>query len=122
MVLVDMQIALGVQLDIHKAVLGKLLQHMVEKADPRGDAGRAGTVEIDGGADAGLLGGAVDLGAAHETTASSGSVAEQRCEAGFLSGRGRQRQLCDALGRRRGRSRSLNPRPLSLMSREHDQT
>jgi hypothetical protein len=83
---------------------------MVEKADPRGDAGRAGTVEIDGGADAGLLGGAVDLGAAHETTASSGSAAEQRREAAFLSGTGWQRQLCDALGRRRVEKPELEPK------------
>src|SRR5262249_40118071 len=44
MVLVDMQIAFRVQFDIDETVPGKLLQHMVEEADPGDNASSTGAV------------------------------------------------------------------------------
>ena len=59
-VLVDMEIALGLQRDVDQGVAGQLLDHMVEEADPGRDLVGAGPVEIDGGRDRGLLGPARD--------------------------------------------------------------
>ena len=58
--LVDMQIALGLQRNVDQRMPGELLDHVVEEADPGRDVVGAGAVEIDGGRDRGLLGAAVD--------------------------------------------------------------
>ncbi len=63
-VIVDVQVALGAQGDVDQAVAAQLLQHVVEEADAGLDVVLAGAVEIDGGGDARLLGGARHVGAA----------------------------------------------------------
>ena len=55
-VLVDMQIALGLERNVDQRVAGELLDHVVEEADPGRDLVGPGPVEIDGGRDRGLLG------------------------------------------------------------------
>src|SRR6266478_3560900 len=47
MVKIDVQIALGVQRDVDEAVLGQLLEHVVEKTDPGRDLRGTAAVEID---------------------------------------------------------------------------
>ena len=59
---VDVQVALGLERDVDQGVAGELLQHVVEEADAGRDVIGAGAVEIDGGLDLGLLGGALDGG------------------------------------------------------------
>ena len=51
---------LRLQRDVDQAVLGELLEHVVEKADAGRDLGRAGAVEIDPALDPRLLGVALD--------------------------------------------------------------
>ncbi len=63
-VLVDMQVALGLQRDVDQRVPRELLDHVVEEADPGRDVIGAGAVEIDGRRDRGLLGAALDRGGA----------------------------------------------------------
>ncbi len=59
-VLIDMQIALGLEGNVDQGVAGELLDHMVEEADAGRDLVGAGAVEIDGGGDRGFLGPALD--------------------------------------------------------------
>ena len=51
---------LACSVEVDQAVLGQLLQHVVEKADAGRDLGRAGAVEIDPALDPRLLGVALD--------------------------------------------------------------
>ena len=60
-VVVDVQVALGLDRHVDQRVARKLLQHMVEEADAGGDIEAAGAVDIDGDRDRGLLGLAADL-------------------------------------------------------------
>ena len=64
-VLVDMEVALGVDRQVDQAVAGDLVQHVVEEADAGLDPALAGAVEVDGDRDVGFLGFARDGGAAH---------------------------------------------------------
>ena len=59
-VLIDMEIALGLERDVDQGVPRKLLDHMVEEADAGRDLEGAGPIEIDTGRDRGLLGAALD--------------------------------------------------------------
>ena len=63
--IVDVQVALGLDREVDQAVAGDLVEHVVEEADAGGDLGRAGAVEVDVDLDRGLLGLALDRGAAH---------------------------------------------------------
>src|SRR5690606_37497303 len=58
---VDVQVALALDLDVDPPVPGEAVQHVVEEADPGGDLGAAGPVQIDADADLGLLGVADDV-------------------------------------------------------------
>ena len=64
-VLVDVQVALGLQLDVDPGVARQELEHVVEEADAGRDLGAAGAVEVQLDGDLGLLGGAGDLARAH---------------------------------------------------------
>src|SRR5262245_28821004 len=63
-VVVDMQVALGLQRDVDQRVARELLDHVIEETDPGLDVIRTRTVEIDGCGDRRLLGLAVDRGLA----------------------------------------------------------
>jgi hypothetical protein len=52
---VDMQVALGLDLQVEAAVAREALQHMVVETDAGGDRRGAGPVEIDPDPDLGLL-------------------------------------------------------------------
>ena len=56
----------ALQLDVDQAVLGQLLEHVIEKADAGRDLGRTAAVEIDLAADPGFLGVAFDPRHAHD--------------------------------------------------------
>src|SRR5262249_44618335 len=60
MVEVDVQITFRMQGEIDEAVLGELLEHMIEKADTGRDLCDPGTVEIDAAGNPSLLGIALD--------------------------------------------------------------
>ncbi len=59
---IDVEIALGRDLEIHQAVARQLLEHMVEKSNPGGDLIDPVAVEPDGGGDSGFLGTAKNHG------------------------------------------------------------
>src|SRR5262249_39973557 len=44
---IDVQVALGVDVEIDQAVAGEQVEHVVEETQTRGKLGRAGTVEVD---------------------------------------------------------------------------
>ena len=46
-VAVDVQVALGVDVEVDQAVAGDLVEHVVEEADAGRQLGRAGAVEVD---------------------------------------------------------------------------
>ena len=60
-VLIDVQIALGLDRQIESPVPREQLQHVVEKADARFPRARAAAVEVQLQADLGFAGGAVDV-------------------------------------------------------------
>ena len=62
MVEIDVQVALGLQRNVDQRMPGQLLKHVVEEADAGRNVVGAGAVEVDGGLDLGLLGGAIDAG------------------------------------------------------------
>ena len=62
-VVVDMQVALGLDRDVDARMPRQQVEHMVEKADAGRDVGHAGAVEVDGDLDVGFLGLALDRGA-----------------------------------------------------------
>ena len=64
-VLVDMEVALGLDGEVDEAVAGDLLEHVVEEADAGRDLGTAGAVEVDADRDVGLLGLALHVRATH---------------------------------------------------------
>jgi len=59
-VAVDVQVALGLDGQVEQAVLGELVQHVVEEPDAGGDVRLAGAVEVYLDQDAGLARGALD--------------------------------------------------------------
>ena len=64
-VLVDVQVASGLDGEVDPGVACEEIEHVVEEADPGLDRGRAAAVEIDGNRNVGLLGNSFDLGLAH---------------------------------------------------------
>ena len=60
-VVVDVQVALGLDRHVDQRMARQLLQHVVEEADAGRDVEAAGAVDIDGDRDRGLLGLAADL-------------------------------------------------------------
>ncbi len=69
-VIIDMQVALGLDRDVHAGMPGQQVQHVVEKADAGLDLRAAGAVEGDLDRDVGFLGFALDLGFAHDSSRS----------------------------------------------------
>ena len=65
-VVVDMQIAIRLDRDVDAGMPGQQIEHMVEEADAGRNVGHAGAVEVYRNLDIGLLGLALDGGAAHE--------------------------------------------------------
>ena len=68
MVEVDMQIAFGVKLEIHQAVAGQLLQHMIEKADACMNIIHARAVEIELNLNLGLISFTLHRSRTHENS------------------------------------------------------
>ena len=64
--MVDMEVADRLDRDVDARMAGEQIEHVVEKADPGGDIGHACAVEVHAHLDIGLLGLALDGGAAHE--------------------------------------------------------
>ena len=67
MVVVDMQVARGADLQVDQRMARDLVEHMIEKADAGLDIGDAGAVERDADGNFGLFGLARDRGAAHRS-------------------------------------------------------
>ncbi len=59
-VVVDVQVALGLDRDVDARVTAREIEHVVEEADAGRDVGDTLAVEIDRDLDVGLLGGALD--------------------------------------------------------------
>ena len=53
---IDMQIALGLYGDVHEAMTGELVQHMVEKTDAGGNIRHPGAIKVNGHRNIGFLG------------------------------------------------------------------
>ena len=64
-VMVDMQIALGLDRDVDARMPRQQIEHVIEEADAGRDLRAAGAVEIDFDLDVGFLGLALDGGFAH---------------------------------------------------------
>jgi hypothetical protein len=64
MVRIDLQIPLGLHLQVDQSVFGKKDQHVVEKTDAGGDGRDTGAVEIEFETDLGFAGFAFTEGAA----------------------------------------------------------
>ena len=62
---IDMQVALGRDLDVDQRMAGELLQHMIEKADAGRNLGHPRAVEIDADFEVRLLGLAGEEGVSH---------------------------------------------------------
>ncbi len=60
--LADVQVALGLDSDVHGRMLGEAFKHVVEETDPGRDRGFARSIDIHGDPDLGLLGLADHLG------------------------------------------------------------
>src|ERR1035441_2842862 len=69
-VLVDVEIAFGLQGEVEAAVLGEQLQHMVEEANAGGDVIASAAFDFQGAADACLFGIALDGGGSHAANTS----------------------------------------------------
>src|SRR5262249_56404226 len=65
-VMIDVQVALGLDREVDARMARQKLEHVVEEADPGRDRRNAGPVEIDRDLDVGLLGAASDRTFAHE--------------------------------------------------------
>ena len=64
-VIVDMQVAFRLDVEVDQAVAGHLIQHVLEKVDAGVEAALALAIQIDGHGDTGLQRIAGDGGAAH---------------------------------------------------------
>ena len=65
MVGIDVQIALGLNGDIHHAVTGNLVQHVIKETQPAVQRGGSGSIEVDGDRDLGFEGVTADFCNAH---------------------------------------------------------
>ena len=65
MVVVDMVVADGLDLEVDQAVAGDLIEHVIEEADPGRDLGHPGAVEVDLDLERGFVGGSRDRRPAH---------------------------------------------------------
>lgn len=65
MVVVDMQVACRLHLEVDEGMACDLLKHVVEEADPGRDPGGSAAVEDEADTDGGLGGFAADLGLTH---------------------------------------------------------
>src|SRR5258708_31591510 len=65
MVIVDMAIALGPNLDVDQRMERQLIEHMIEKTDASRDIGKARPIEVDADLNARFLGLAYDCALAH---------------------------------------------------------
>ena len=65
MVEIDVQIAFRLDIKVNEPMAAKLVEHMVEKADPGRDSGLAGTIQGHADLDFRFLGSALDAGFAH---------------------------------------------------------
>ncbi len=70
-VLIDVQIALGLHVQIDRRVLGQQREHVIEEADAGGNLALPGAVEIQLDADFGFGGFAIDGGGARHGNANS---------------------------------------------------
>ena len=70
-VLIDVEIAIGVELQVEAAVLGEELEHVIEEADSGGDFVAAAAFEFERAADARLFGVALNGGGSHAVKTSS---------------------------------------------------
>ena len=70
-VLVHVEIAIGVELQVEAAVLGEELQHVIQEADAGGDLVAAAAFDFERAADSRLLGVALDGGGSHAVKTSS---------------------------------------------------
>ena len=102
MMLVDMEIARRVDLDIDQGVARELLQHMVEKADAGCDIGKAGAVKSDAGHDIGFLGFSRNGAGAHGCLENCDGFLSSFKATGVLSGSRNALATCRALGYPRG--------------------
>jgi uncharacterized 2Fe-2S/4Fe-4S cluster protein (DUF4445 family) len=66
--LVHVQVAFGVELQIEAAMLGEQLQHVIEEADAGGDLVAAAAFDLERAADLRLFGVALDGGSSHQTS------------------------------------------------------
>src|SRR4051794_33134036 len=64
-VVIDVEVAHGLDADVDPRMPRQQVQHMVEKADPGRDLGHAGAVKVYRNLDIGLFGLALDRGATH---------------------------------------------------------
>ncbi len=62
-VAIDMQIPLGLDVEVDQAMAGDLVEHVFQEGYPGGEPGLARAVQIDADADLGLIGGTLDAGA-----------------------------------------------------------
>ena len=102
MMLVDMEIARRVDLDIDQRMARELLQHMVEKADAGCDIGKAGAVESDADHDIGFLGFSRNGAGAHGCLENCDGFLSTFKATGVLSGSRNALATCRALGYPRG--------------------
>ena len=65
MMIVDVAVSLGPNRDIDKGMTRQLVEHMIEKADARGDVGKPRSIEIKADLNARLVGLAYDCALAH---------------------------------------------------------
>jgi len=65
MVAVDMQITIGVHIEVDEAVTGDLVEHVIEERHAGGQLLAAGAIEIDAHTDPGFGGIATDFGGSH---------------------------------------------------------
>ncbi len=75
MVLVDVQVAHRLHVEIDQRMAAELLEHVIEEADPGGNGIGAGAVEVDGDVDGGLARLAAHCGGAHGVPHSDGCCA-----------------------------------------------
>src|SRR5690348_18141841 len=78
MVLVHAGIAFAMHVQRKAAVLAQLLQHVIEKAEPRRNLGLTGRIEIDTHADAGLTRDAFDFGNARMVEQTMRNVGDRK--------------------------------------------
>lgn len=66
MVVVDVGVAVGPDIEIDRAMTGDLVEHVIEKGHARGETGLAAAVQVDADRDPGFQGVASYFGLPHE--------------------------------------------------------